>query len=87
MRDIRDDLEQRASFIENQIRAAHAHFEKVANQLQSERDARIADLKEALAMIHKFREFEDRHVGNVVTPENPSAPRLSLANRIQAASG
>jgi hypothetical protein len=47
----------------------------------------IADLKEALAMIHKFREFEDRHVGNVVTPENPSAPRLSLANRIQAASG
>jgi hypothetical protein len=87
MRDIRDDLEERANFIENQIRAAHAHFEKMVQQMQIERDARIADLKGALTVIHKFREFEDRHVGNVVTLENPPALRHSLADRIKAASG
>jgi hypothetical protein len=87
MRDIRDDLKERADFIENQIRAAHAHFEKMVQQVQSERDARIADLKGALTVIHKLREFEDRHVGNGVTLDSPSALRHSLADRIKAASG
>jgi hypothetical protein len=32
-------------------------------------------------------EFENSRVGNVVTLANPSAPRLSLADRIKAASG
>jgi hypothetical protein len=85
MRDIRDDLQERADFIENQIKAAQTHFEKMAQQLQSEQDARIAELKGALTLIHRFREFEDRHLGNVVTLENPSAPRRSLAGRIKAA--
>ena len=30
MRDIRGDLEERANIIEEQIRAAYAHFERVA---------------------------------------------------------
>jgi hypothetical protein len=45
MRDIRSDLQERANFIEEQIRAAYAHFEKAVQQLQSERDARVADLQ------------------------------------------
>ena len=45
MRDIRSDLQERANFIEQQIRAAHSHFEKMVQQLQRERDVRIADLK------------------------------------------
>jgi hypothetical protein len=85
MRDIRDDLKERADFIENQIRAASAHFEKMAQQVQSERDARIADLKGSLTATHKLMEFEARHVGNVMTLENPPAPRHSLADRIKAA--
>jgi hypothetical protein len=30
MRDIRSDLEERANIIQEQVRAAYAHFEKVA---------------------------------------------------------
>jgi hypothetical protein len=85
MRDIRSDLQERADFIENQIGAASAHFEKMVQQLQSERDARVADLKGALAMINKLMEFEHGLVGNVVA--NSPAPHLSLADRIKAAGG
>jgi hypothetical protein len=87
MRDIRSDLQERANFCEEQIRRACAHFEKMIQQLQSERDMRIADLKSGLAIIEKLREFENSRAGNVVTLANPSAPRLSLADRIKAASG
>jgi hypothetical protein len=59
----------------------------MVQRLQSERDARMANLKEALTMVHKLMEFEGRHVGNVVTQDNPPAPRHSLADRIKAVSG
>ena len=42
MRDIRNDLEERANFVQEQIRGSHAHFENAVRQLQQERDARIA---------------------------------------------
>ena len=85
MRDIRSDLQERADVCHNQIRAVCNHFEKMVQQLQSERDAKVADLKGALAMIEKLMEFESGFVGNVVTLENPSAPRPSLADRIKGA--
>ena len=53
MRDIRSDLEERANLIQGQVNAAYAHFEKLMQQLQGERDARIAELTETLAMINK----------------------------------
>ena len=86
-RDIRSDLQERANFIEEQIRGASAHFEKTIQQLQNERDMRIADLKSGLAIIEKLMEFENSRVGNVVKFANPSAPRLLLADRINVASG
>jgi len=86
MRDIRSDLQGRANLIDEQIRAAYAHFEKVVQQLQSERDARVADLQGVHAMIGKFMQLEDGFMDNVVTLRNPPAP-LSLADRIKAASG
>jgi hypothetical protein len=87
MRDIRSDLQERANFIEQQIRAAHSHFEKMVQQLQRERDMRIADLKSGLAIIEKLVEFENSRVSNVVKFANPSAPHRSLADRIRAAGG
>ena len=39
MRDIRSDLQERATLVDEQIRAAVAHFEKTIQQLQAERDA------------------------------------------------
>jgi len=79
MRDIRSDLQERATLIDEQIRAAYAQFEKTLEQLQNERDARIADLKSGLAMIAKFMEFEQRFLGNV-SPPVPSSPLVALAD-------
>jgi hypothetical protein len=87
MRDIRSDLQERANLIDEQIRAAYAHFEKTLAQLQNERDAKIADLKSLLAMVTKFVEFEQwyagveqrsmgveqRYMGNV-SPAVPTSP-------------
>ena len=79
MRDIRSDLEERAHIIQEQMRAAYAHFERMAQQLQSERDARIADLKGSLAI-----QFETGIMGNVVPLENAPASHPSLADRMKA---
>jgi hypothetical protein len=84
MRDIRGDLEERANIIEEQIRAAYAHFERVAQQLQRERDARVADLTETRAMIDKLMQFELGVMDNVVTLENQQASHPSLIERIRA---
>ena len=79
MRDIRNDLQERAALIEEQIRAAHNRFQKALEELQNERDARIADLKSGLAMIAKFMEFEQRSWGNV-SPQVPASPLVALAD-------
>jgi hypothetical protein len=79
MRDIRSDLQERKALIDGEIRAAYAHFEQTIQQLQSERDARIADLKAGLAMIAKFMEFEGRFLGNV-SPPSSSSPLVALAD-------
>jgi len=79
MRDIRIDLQERATLIEGEIRAAYAHFEKTLQQLQNERDAQIADLKSLLAMIGKFMEFEQRTLGNA-PPRVPPSPLVALAD-------
>ena len=68
MRDIRSDLEERAHIIQEQMRAAYAHFERMAQQLQSERDARAT-----AAMIDKLIQFETGTVAKVVTLENAPA--------------
>jgi len=79
MRDIRIDLQERATLIDDQIRAAVAHFDKTIQQLQSERDARVADLKSGLAMIAKFMEFEERFLHNT-PPVVPASPLVALAD-------
>jgi hypothetical protein len=84
MRDIRGELQERANLIEEQIRGVYAHFEKVVQQLQSERDAKVAE-QGAHTMINKLVEFEDGFL-DVVALSNPQAPRVSLAKRIKAAS-
>ena len=58
MRDIQNDLQERADLIQDQIKAAAVHFEKMVAQLRNEHDARVADLKLNLAMIAKLMEFE-----------------------------
>ena len=85
MRDIRNDLQERADLARDQIKAVDAQFQRMVEQLRHEPDAKIADLKGALAMIAKLMEFENRLSDKVVTLENP-APRPSLPDRIKAVS-
>ena len=87
MRDIRGDLEERASLCQEQIRVAHSHFETMIQQLQRERDTRIADLKSLLGMVERLIEFENGNVGTVVTLPGSAVQHLTLADRIKAANG
>ena len=51
MRDIRNDLQERADLIHDQIKAVAVHFERMVEQLRNEHDVRVADSKECLAML------------------------------------
>jgi hypothetical protein len=83
MRDIRSDLQERGNLIEEQIRAANAHFDKMIAQLENERDSRLADLKSGLAMIGKFMDFEQRYIGIAATPPSYRAePSGTLETRL-----
>ena len=73
MRDIRCDLQERANAVEEQIRAIYAHFEKVVQQLESERDARVAELQGTHAIINQLLEFESSFHGQCSAFGNPQA--------------
>ena len=81
MRDIRSDLQERATLIDQQIKGAYDHFERSIRQLQNDRDARISELQSAISMIAKFIEFEDRNVTRTV----PASPLVALADRVMLA--
>jgi hypothetical protein len=81
MRDIRSDLQERATLIEEQVGAAHAHFQKIVQQLQNERDARVAELKSEFAALGKVMEAELRRTVNLpLVVTSPAPPQLSLAD-------
>ena len=50
MRDIRGDLQERASLVEQQINATQNQFKRLMEQLKSEHDSRAIDLKAALML-------------------------------------
>ena len=60
MRDIRGDLQDRASLLEEQINAHEAEFEKLIEQLKAEHDARLDDLKAELDAVTRLMETELR---------------------------
>ena len=80
MRDIRNDLQERADLIHDQIKAAAVHFERVVEQLRNEHDARVADSKERLAMIARLMEFEERQFANRSPASTPSPPSQLTQN-------
>ena len=85
MRDIRSDLQERAHSTEEEIRALYADCEKIIEQIQTERDAKVAKAKMKLDMLSKLIEFENADAGKVpsVTPPEalpPLARVVSLPN-------
>src|SRR4249920_2040677 len=70
MRDIRSDLHERANSTEEEIRTIHADCEKMIEQLQKERDAKVAKAKMKLEMISKLIEFENEDLSKM-PPQTP----------------
>jgi multidrug efflux pump subunit AcrA (membrane-fusion protein) len=79
MRDIQNDLQERAALIDEQMAAAKAQFDKAVAQLQTERDAKVGELKSLSAMVAKFMDFERRLSGSGSAPV-PSSPLVTLAD-------
>jgi hypothetical protein len=62
MRDIREDLQDRASFVEEQISAAHEQFEERMEQLKREHQAKIENLQSELEAVTTLLEGEYRRL-------------------------
>ncbi|MEM8644059.1 MAG: hypothetical protein AAGF09_04120 [Pseudomonadota bacterium] len=62
MRDIRGDLQDRASFLEEQISAAHAQFQKRMELFTREHESKIADLQAELDAVSTLMEREYRRI-------------------------
>jgi hypothetical protein len=69
MRDIRSDLQDRASLLEEQIKAHEAQFDKIVEQLRVEHEGRLDDLKAEFAAVTKLMELEQRRIGNAPAPK------------------
>jgi acyl transferase domain-containing protein len=85
MRDIRNDLQERARFIEEEIGAIQAQYDKMAEQLKAERDARVGELKAEFTALGKLMEAEHRRMAEILSLQNPTpaqAPQMSLADFI-----
>ena len=70
MRDIRDDLHERANFLAGQINLAQGQFDKLIEQLKLEHDSKLHNLKSELELVHMVTGIEDRRLGSA-----PSASR------------
>lgn len=83
MRDIRNDLQERARFIEDEIGAIQAHFDKMVEQLKAERDARLGELKAEFTALGKLMEAEHRRMADAMPLQAPQPqPQISLPDFI-----
>ncbi|ODA67871.1 hypothetical protein A7A08_01038 [Methyloligella halotolerans] len=62
MRDIRRDLQDRAQLLEEEITAAQTQFEQKVEQLKTERDARIHEIKDELSALGRLIDAEKRRM-------------------------
>ena len=67
MRDIRGDLQERASLVEQQINATQNQFKRMLEQLKGEHDSRAIDLKAALSAVNRVIEIEHRRLGGTTS--------------------
>jgi hypothetical protein len=72
MRDIRADLQERAKFIDAEISSATAHFDKLLEQLESERDERVGGLKSELEAVTRLMEIEHQRMGGPAAIQPPA---------------
>jgi hypothetical protein len=86
MRDIRADLQERAKFIDAEISSANAHFEKLIEQLESQRSERVAGLKPELEAVTTLMEIEHSRMGGEAAIQPPALePPASRPQNLQQA--
>ena len=61
MRDIRDDLRDRAKRLEAQLSTENAEFERAIHQLETKLDCTLAPLRAQLRLAQKLLEFATWH--------------------------
>jgi hypothetical protein len=84
MRDIRNDLQDRANLLDEQINAAEAQFESLVEQLRTEHESSLEDLKAELEAVSRLLEVEQRRLANIpVTPALTPAPAPKPQPRAQ----
>ena len=64
MRDICDDLQERADLIVGQINTAQDQFDKLIEQMKVEHASKVRNLKSHLNVIHMVTGIEDRRLGS-----------------------
>jgi polyhydroxyalkanoate synthase len=71
MRDIRHDLQERATILDEQIKAARDQFDGLIAQLKQEHDSKVEDLKGELDAVKLLMGFEHRRLGSVTLLPQP----------------
>ena len=85
MRDIRGDLQDRASLLEQQISGQEVQFEKLVAQIRAEHEARLKDLRTEFDAVTKLNEFEQRRLDNAAqapkdVPVQPTPQAVSQSS-------
>ncbi len=83
MRDIRNDLQDRANLLEEQINSAEAQFQSLVEQLRAEHEGRLADLRAEFDAVSRLLEVEERRLANI-TPVPAQAPKVQPQTRAHA---
>jgi DNA-directed RNA polymerase specialized sigma54-like protein len=73
MRDIRGDLQDRASLLEEQINAQEAQFDQLIEQLKREHDTRLEDFRAELDAVNRLMELELRRLGTAPSSQRTQA--------------
>jgi hypothetical protein len=74
MRDIRGDLQDRATLLEEQIKAQEAQFEHLIEQLNKEQDSRLTGLRTELDAVSRLMELECRRFEAAAAAPGAQAP-------------
>jgi hypothetical protein len=79
MRDIRTDLQERAAFIGEHIKASQAQFEMGLEQLKRDHDSKVKDLRAELEAVNVLLGMEQRRHDAVANAPQAVPPTLGQA--------
>ena len=80
MRDIRSDLQERARLVEHEITTVNSRCQNTIEQLQKERDKRVAELNAELTSLRVLIETEEVRSANTQRPAAPGQHQYALSD-------